>query len=65
MVNWGHLKVLLKKDLLTLVRNKGYLIGFVLLPIGFMGIFITVQSLFDKGYYEGPLIYDNFKYAGN
>lgn len=63
MVDGTHLKVLLKKDFLTLFRNKGYLIGFILVPAFFMGTFISVKSLFDKGETEGPLIYDHFKFT--
>lgn len=62
-INRTHLKVLLKKDFLTLVRNRGYVIGFVLVPVAFMAIFIGVKSLFDKGETEGPLIFDHFKYT--
>jgi len=62
-INRTHLKVLLKKDFLTLVRNRGYVIGFVLVPVAFMAIFIAVKSLFDKGETEGPLIFDHFKYT--
>ena len=63
MINKTHLKVLLKKDFLTLYRNKGYLCGFILVPVFFMAIFISVKSLFDKGETEGPLIYDHFKFT--
>jgi ABC-type Na+ efflux pump permease subunit len=45
MVNATHLKVLLKKDYLTLIRNKGFLIAFVFVPVALMGAFIGIQTL--------------------
>ena len=63
MINLTHLKVLLKKDFLTLWRSKAFLTGFVLLPIILTYAFIYIKSLFDRGIKEGPLIYDNFKYT--
>ncbi len=33
MPNLTHLKVLLAKDYLTLYRNKGFIIGFILVPM--------------------------------
>ena len=48
MINSNHLKSLLKKDFLTLWRNKCYLVAFVLLPILLMwaqsGIVILVAE---------------------
>jgi len=49
MVNATHLKVLLKKDLLTLRRSWGYIIAFVFLPIALMIAFIEIQQLVSKG----------------
>ena len=63
MINFIHLKVLLKKDFLTLWRSKGFIVGFIALPIILLYAFIYVQSLFDKGTKEGPLIFNNFKYT--
>ena len=63
MINLTHLKVLLKKDFLTLWRSKAFLAGFILLPIVITYVFIFVKSLFDRGIKEGPLIYDNLKYT--
>jgi hypothetical protein len=63
MINLTHLKVLLKKDFLTLWRSKAFLVGFVALPIILIFAFIYIKSLFDKGTKEGSLIYDNFKYT--
>ena len=40
MINITHLKVLLKKDFITLWRNKGFLLGFVFLPVVLMNAFI-------------------------
>ena len=42
MINRTHLKVLLKKDFLTLWRNKGFLIAFIVLPIILMNAFIQI-----------------------
>jgi hypothetical protein len=63
MVNTTHLKVLLKKDFLTLWRNKGFLIAFCLLPIGLMSAFAYIQSLVDNGDKSGTLLYDKFRYV--
>ena len=63
MVNLTHLRVLLKKDFLTLWRSKAFLVGFILLPIILIYSFIYIKSLFDRGTKVGPLIYDNFKYT--
>ena len=49
MINLTHLKVLLQKDFITLWRSKGFMIAFVLLPIGIMAAFISIQSLVDNG----------------
>ena len=49
MVNKTHLKVLLTKDFLTLWRNKGFLLAFIFLPIGFMIAFASIQGLVDNG----------------
>jgi hypothetical protein len=56
MVNTTHLKVLLKKDFLTLWRNKGFLMAFAILPIGLMIAFAYIQSLVDNGLYTGNLV---------
>jgi hypothetical protein len=53
MVNMTHLKVLLKKDFLTLWRNKGFLLAFIFLPIGLMVAFAEIQSLVDNGTNDG------------
>lgn len=49
MANLTHLKVLLLKDLLTLRRNIGFIIAFIVLPIGLMVAFIEIQGLVDNG----------------
>jgi ABC-type Na+ efflux pump permease subunit len=49
MVNATHLGVLLKKDLLTLKRNVGFIIAFIVLPLGLMIAFIEIQGLVDNG----------------
>jgi ABC-type Na+ efflux pump permease subunit len=64
MVNATHLKVLLKKDYLTLIRNKGFLIAFLMVPVVLMGAFIGIQSLVNKdGEVSGSLIKDHIKYT--
>ena len=65
MVNTTHLKVLLKKDFLTLWRNTGFLIAFAILPIGLMIAFAYIQSLVDLGPYEGTLLSEYFRYTSN
>jgi len=42
MPNLTHLKVLLTKDLLTLKRNIGFVIAFIVLPLGLMWTFIEI-----------------------
>ena len=49
MPNITHLKVLLKKDFLTLWRNRGFLLAFIFLPIGLMIAFAAIQGLVDNG----------------
>ena len=56
MVNATHLKVLLAKDFITLWRNRGFLIAFVVLPLGLMGLFIWLQTLVSDGTKSGSLI---------
>lgn len=63
MINFTHLRVLLKKDFLTLWRSKAFIVGFIALPIILIFAFIYIKSLFDKGTKAGSLIYDNFKYT--
>jgi ABC-type Na+ efflux pump permease subunit len=63
MVNKTHLKVLIKKDLITLWRSKGFLISFIILPIVLIGLFNWIKSLVDNGEKSGSLIYDNFRYS--
>lgn len=65
MVNTTHLKVLLKKDFLTLWRNKGFLLAFAILPIGLMIAFAYIQSLVDNGLYTGNLVDEYFRYVSN
>jgi len=65
MVNTTHLKVLLKKDFLTLWRNKGFLMAFAILPIGLMIAFAYIQSLVDNGLYTGNLVDEYFRYVSN
>lgn len=68
MINYNHLKSLLKKDFLTLWRNKAYLVAFVLLPVLLMwaqsGIVILVEdeSEVPGG---GEKVEESFKYISN
>lgn len=63
IVNFTHLSVLVKKDFLTLKRSWGFVLAFIILPIGLMGAFIGIQGLVDNGTYEGNLIYDHFTFT--
>jgi len=63
MANLTHLKVLLLKDLLTLRRNIGFIIAFIVLPVGLMTAFIQIQQLVDNGEKVGSLLVENFKYT--
>ena len=63
MINITHLKVLLKKDLITLWRSKGFLIAFIVLPILLMESFTFIKNLVDKGEQSGHLINDFFRYT--
>jgi ABC-type Na+ efflux pump permease subunit len=64
MVSATHLKVLLKKDYLTLIRNKGFLIAFVFVPVALMGAFIGIQSLVNQGgEISGSLVGEYIKYT--
>jgi hypothetical protein len=65
MVNSTHLKVLLKKDFLTLKRNPGFIVGFLVLPIALMAAFIAIQNLVNNGTKEGSLLEENFFYTSN
>jgi len=65
MPNTLHLKVLLKKDFLTLKRNLGFLLAFIVLPVGLMSAFIAIQNLVDKGTKQGTLLNDHFHYSTN
>jgi hypothetical protein len=63
MINNTHLKVLLRKDFITLWRSKGFCIAFVLIPIILMNAFIAIRNLIVNGPLQEPLIFDNFKYS--
>lgn len=60
MINSTHLRVLLTKDFLSLWRSKGYLIAFIIVPVGLLSAFIAIQNLVDKGTTSGNMIYDHF-----
>ena len=63
-INFTHLKVLLKKDFLTLWRNKGYLVAFFLTPIIFMSLFAYLETLADKGISDTDFFY-KFRYVSS
>ena len=63
MVNKTHLKVLLKKDLITLWRSIGFFIAFIIMPIGLMELFVYLKNLIDNGEKSGSLIFDYFRYS--
>ena len=46
------------KDWLTLKRNKGFIISFIVVPLGFCALFCWLQSLALEGTKEGSLIVD-------
>ena len=56
MAKIQHLKVLLMKDWLTLKRNKGFIVSFVVVPLAFCGLFCWLQSLALDGSKQGSLI---------
>ena len=60
-----NLKVLLKKDFLTLWRNKGFIVTFCVLPIALMSAFTAIQNLVNKGEKSGSLIKEYFRYTSN
>lgn len=49
MINNTHLKVLLRKDFITLWRSKGFCIAFILIPIILMNAFIAIRNLIVTG----------------
>mmetsp|Transcript_270 Transcript_270/g.477 ORF Transcript_270/g.477 Transcript_270/m.477 type:complete len:148 (-) Transcript_270:5001-5444(-) len=65
MVNQTHLKVLVKKDFLTLWRNRGFLYAFVLLPLILIGTFIAILEAVGNGTNDGKLFDENFKFTSN
>lgn len=63
MINLTHLKVLLKKDFISLWRSKGFLIGFVMIPFILMYSFYALKGIVDNGPKKGTLLFDNFRYT--
>ncbi len=47
-----HLRVLIKKNFLTLKRNTGFIIFFFLLPVITMGLFVFLKSKVEMGRQE-------------
>jgi hypothetical protein len=66
-INTTHLKVLLKKDFLTLWRNKAYIAAFVLLPVVLMYVFSLLIGLIEEENTMGggSTIDESFKYTSN
>jgi len=65
MINFTHLKVLLKKDLISLWRSKVFLIGLILFPLVLIYSFYYLKGIVDNGPKSGALINDYFRYASN
>jgi len=68
MINSNHLKSLLKKDFLTLWRNKAYLVAFILLPILLMWAQSGIVKLVEEGNEVpggGDKVEESFKYVSN
>ena len=63
MINNTHLRVLLRKDFITLWRSKVFCIMFLLVPIILMIAFSAIKNLVVNEDISGPLIYNNFKYT--
>ena len=63
MINNTHLRVLLRKDFITLWRSKVFCIMFLLVPIILMIAFSAIKNLVVNDDISGPLIYNNFKYT--
>ena len=60
------LKVLLKKDFLTLWRNKGFMLAFILMPLLLMWVFVNLQNEITDSkdnFGEGSLIKSYFSYT--
>jgi hypothetical protein len=52
MSDWTHFIVLTKKNFITLKRNYGFLVCFILLPLITMGIFALLLGLIGSGYQD-------------
>ena len=63
MINNTHLKVLLRKDFITLWRSKVFCLMFLLVPIILMLVITALRNLLVNGSISGSMIYDNFKYT--
>ena len=63
MINNTHLRVLLRKDFITLWRSKAFCLMFILVPIILMIAFTAIRNLIVNGTISGPLIYSYFKYT--
>lgn len=49
MINRTHLRLLFKKNMVTLKRNMGFVYGLVLTPIILMGAFIGIKEVSSNG----------------
>jgi len=59
------LEVLLKKDFITLWRNKLLLLAMYLVPVALMFAFIELQTVVDHGPVSGDLVDKHFRYSSN
>jgi len=53
------------KDWLTLKRNKGFIVSFIVVPLAFCSLFCWLQSLALDGTKEGSLIEGNLHFSSN
>ena len=63
-----YMNVLLKKDFLTLWRNKGFLVSFIVTPIILMYVFIMIQNQMmnvNIKLKSGSLVDEYFRYTTN
>jgi len=59
----SDISALIKKDFLTIWRNKMFLISLIILPILIMSIFILMEGMLDLGIISGDLIDAYFRFT--
>jgi hypothetical protein len=62
-MQYTHTKVLLRKDFLTLWRNKGTCISLFLVPIILLAAYFNLQKQVIQDVGGGSLVESNFKYT--